>query len=93
MKTPKRLQPLVDDGLIDEVLTQLMSGKEASQVYVVRCGEEVRPVPRYLKRQNSADFEQAVQYQEGRKERNTQALPGPWRRRPAMVKKSRSRRG
>ena len=41
MKTPKRLQPLVDDGLIDEVLMQLMSGKEA-QVYVVRCGGDTR---------------------------------------------------
>ncbi|MEC8901695.1 MAG: serine protein kinase RIO, partial [Pseudomonadota bacterium] len=41
MKTPKRLQPLVDDGLIDEVLMQLMSGKEA-QVYIVRCGDDTR---------------------------------------------------
>ncbi len=37
MKTPKRLEPLVEDGLIDEVLRPLMSGKEAA-VYVVRCG-------------------------------------------------------
>ena len=27
MKTPKRLQPLVDDGLVDEVISRLMSGK------------------------------------------------------------------
>ena len=41
MKTPKRLQPLIDDGLIDEVLSRLMSGKEAD-VFVVRCGEHIR---------------------------------------------------
>ncbi len=41
MKIPKRLQPLVDDGMVDEVLYQLMSGKEA-QVFVVRCGDSVR---------------------------------------------------
>ena len=40
MKVPKRLKPLVEDGLIDEILSQLMSGKEA-QVYVVRCGTEM----------------------------------------------------
>jgi len=38
MKTPPRLQPLEDDGLIDKVLTQVKSGKEAD-VFVVRCGE------------------------------------------------------
>ena len=41
MKTPKRIQPLVDDGLVDEVIRQLMSGKEAT-VYLVRCGTEIR---------------------------------------------------
>ena len=41
MKTPKRLTALVEEGLIDEVVGQLMSGKEAT-VYVVRCGEEIR---------------------------------------------------
>ena len=41
MKIPKRIEPLVDEGLVDEVVRQLMSGKEAT-VYVVRCGEEVR---------------------------------------------------
>jgi serine/threonine-protein kinase RIO1 len=37
MKFPKRIQPLIEDGLVDEVISQLMSGKEAT-VYVVRCG-------------------------------------------------------
>ncbi|MDG1033325.1 MAG: serine protein kinase RIO, partial [Luminiphilus sp.] len=38
MKIPKRIIPLVEDGVVDEVLRQLMSGKEAT-VYVVRCGD------------------------------------------------------
>ena len=41
MKIPKRLQPLLEDGLIDEVQGRLMSGKEAD-VFIVRCGAEVR---------------------------------------------------
>ncbi len=41
MKAPKRLQPLIEDGLIDEVIGQLMSGKEAV-VYTVRSGTEIR---------------------------------------------------
>ena len=41
MKTPSRLQPLVDDGLVDEVIRPLMSGKEAD-VYIVRCGSKIR---------------------------------------------------
>ena len=40
MKLPKRIQPLIDDGLVDEVIGQLMSGKEAT-VYIVRCGSEI----------------------------------------------------
>ena len=46
MKIPKRLQPLVDDGLIDEVLHPLMSGKEAA-VFVVRCGNDIRAAKIY----------------------------------------------
>ena len=41
MKIPKRLLPLVEEGIIDDVLNQLMSGKEAT-VYRVRCGDEIR---------------------------------------------------
>ena len=41
MKVPKRLAPLLEEGLIDEVIGQLMSGKEAT-VYVVRCGDSTR---------------------------------------------------
>jgi len=80
MKIPKRLQPLVDDGMVDEVLYQLMSGKEA-QVFVVRCGDSVRCAKVYKEAQKRS-FKQAVQYQEGRKVRNT-------RRARAMGKKTR----
>nr|WP_300312677.1 PA4780 family RIO1-like protein kinase [Halomonas sp.] len=80
MKVPKRLQPLVDDGMIDEVIAQLMSGKEA-QVYVVRCGDDLR-CAKVFKEARQRSFKQAVQYQEGRKTRNS-------RRARAMSKKTR----
>jgi RIO kinase 1 len=69
MKTPTRLQPLVDDGLVDEVIRRLMSGKEAD-VYVVRCGNDIRCAKVY-KEAAKRNFKQAVQYQEGRKVRNS----------------------
>jgi RIO kinase 1 len=69
MKSPKRLQPLLDDGVIDEVIGQLMSGKEAT-VYTVRCGSEVRCAKVY-KEAAKRSFKKAVQYQEGRKVRNS----------------------
>jgi len=80
MRTPPRLQPLVDDGLIDEVLYRLMSGKEAD-VFVVQCGDERRCAKVY-KEAMKRSFKKAVQYQEGRKVRNT-------RRARAMEKGSR----
>ena len=69
MKTPKRIQPLVEDGLVDEVLSRLMSGKEAD-VYVVRCGRDIRCAKVY-KEAAKRNFKKAVQYTEGRKERNS----------------------
>ena len=69
MKIPKRLQPLLDDGLIDGVVRQLMSGKEA-MVFVVRCGEETRCAKVY-KEANKRAFRQAVDYTENRKTKNT----------------------
>ena len=69
MKSPKRLQPLLDDGVIDEIIGQLMSGKEAT-VYTVRCGSEVRCAKVY-KEAAKRSFKKAAQYQEGRKVRNT----------------------
>jgi RIO kinase 1 len=69
MKTPKRLQPLVTEGLIDEVIRQLMSGKEAT-VYIVRCGEEIRCAKVY-KDAKQRSFRKSVSYQEGRKTKNS----------------------
>jgi RIO kinase 1 len=69
LKTPKRLEPLVHEGLIDVVLHQLMSGKEAT-VYVVRCGRELRCAKVY-KDANKRNFRQAALYQEGRKTKNS----------------------
>ncbi|HEY4073708.1 MAG TPA: PA4780 family RIO1-like protein kinase [Herbaspirillum sp.] len=69
MKTPKRIEPLVEEGLIDEVLRQLMSGKEAT-VYVVRCGDDIRCAKVY-KEADRRSFHQAVSYQEGRRVKNS----------------------
>ena len=69
MKIPKRILPLVNDGLVDEVLRPLMSGKEAD-VFVVRCGSNIRCAKIYKEAQQRS-FKQAVQYQEGRKVRNS----------------------
>jgi len=80
MKTPKRIQPLIDDGIVDSVVGRLMSGKEAD-VYIVRCGSAIRCAKVY-KDAMKRSFKQAVHYQEGRKVRNS-------RRKRAMEKGSR----
>ena len=69
MKIPTRLQPLLEDGLIDSVVRQLMSGKEA-MVFVVRCGDETRCAKVY-KEANKRAFRQAVDYTENRKTKNS----------------------
>lgn len=69
MKIPQRLEPLIEDGLIDEVMRQLMSGKEAT-VYVVRSGDDVRCAKVY-KEANKRSFRQSVDYTEGRKVKNS----------------------
>ncbi len=69
MKTPAGLQPLIDDGVIDEVMRPLKSGKEAA-VYVVRAGDEIRCAKVY-KDMAQRSFQQRVQYQEGRKVRGS----------------------
>ncbi|KQW73817.1 MULTISPECIES: PA4780 family RIO1-like protein kinase [unclassified Methylibium] len=69
MKPPKRLQSLIEEGLIDSVVRQLMSGKEA-MVYVVRCGDETRCAKVY-KEATQRSFRQAVDYTENRKVKNT----------------------
>jgi RIO kinase 1 len=69
VKTPQGLQALIDDGVIDEVLRPLKSGKEAA-VYVVRSGGEVRCAKVYTDMAQRS-FQQRVQYQEGRKVRGS----------------------
>jgi RIO kinase 1 len=69
MKIPKRLIPLVEDGVVDAVIRQLMSGKEA-MIFIVRCGQEIRCAKVY-KEANKRSFRQAVDYTEGRKTKNS----------------------
>lgn len=69
MKTPEALQALIDDGVIDEVLRPLKSGKEAA-VFVVRSGDDVRCAKVY-KDMAQRSFKQRTQYQEGRKVRGS----------------------
>lgn len=69
MKPPKRLLPLLEEGLIDEVLGQLMSGKEAT-VYIVRCGDSIRCAKVY-KDAKQRSFRKSSSYQEGRKVKNS----------------------
>ena len=69
MKVPTRLEPLLEDGLIDDVVRQLMSGKEA-MVFVVACGDDIRCAKVY-KEANKRSFRQAVDYTENRKTKNS----------------------
>ena len=69
MKTPAGLQPLIDDGIIDEVLRSLKSGKEAT-VYVVRTGAQIRCAKVY-RDMAQRSFQKRAQYQEGRKVRGS----------------------
>jgi RIO kinase 1 len=80
MRTPEGLQPLLDDGIVDEVVRQLKSGKEAS-VYVVRCGADIRCAKVY-KDMAQRSFQQRALYQEGRKIRGS-------RQKRAMAKSTR----
>ena len=69
MKIPKQLKELIADGLVDEVLRQLMSGKEAT-IYIVRCDAEIRCAKVY-KDAAKRSFKKAVHYREGRTVRNS----------------------
>ena len=71
MKSPAALQALIDDGVVDEVLRQLKSGKEAS-VYVVRSGDDIRCAKVY-KDLAQRSFQARAQYQEGRKVRGSRS--------------------
>ena len=80
MKTPKGLQPLIDDGVIDEVIRSLKSGKEAT-VYIVRSGSQERCAKVY-RDMGQRSFQKRAKYQEGRKTRGS-------REARAMAKRSR----
>jgi RIO kinase 1 len=69
MKVPKGLQPLIDDGVIDEVIRSLKSGKEAT-VYIVRSGTQLRCAKVY-RDMAQRSFQRRAQYQEGRKVRGS----------------------
>ncbi len=95
MKPPARLRSLIEEGLIDTVVRQLMSGKEA-MVYVVRCGDETRCAKVYKEAQQRS-FRQAVDYTENRRVKNTRqaramakapALAARRRKRPGRAPKS-----
>jgi len=69
MKTPKGLLSLIDDGIVDAVVRQLKSGKEAS-VFLVACGGEIRCAKVY-KEAEKRGFHKLAEYQEGRKARGS----------------------
>ena len=69
MKIPRGLQPLIDDGIVDQVLGQLKSGKEAS-VFLVACGSHVRCAKVYKDAQHRG-FHRLAEYQEGRRSRSS----------------------
>jgi RIO kinase 1 len=69
MKTPKKFDLLVQNGFVDEVVCQLMSGKEA-EVYVVLAQGELRCAKVYKDSANRS-FSKQAQYQEGRKVKNS----------------------
>lgn len=79
MRIPKRIEPLIRDGLVDEVIRSLKSGKEA-EVYLVLCGDAVRCAKVY-KEADKRSFQGQARYQEGRKVRNS-------RQARAMAKRS-----
>jgi len=70
MKTPKGLEPLIEDGVITNVIRSLKSGKEAS-VYLVECGPGLLRCAKVYKDMGQRSFQQRAQYQEGRKVRGS----------------------
>ena len=69
MKIPKELEALLDDGIVDEVLAQLDSGKEAT-VFIIRCGNDTRCAKVY-KNVARRSFQARAQYREGRQVRGS----------------------
>jgi RIO kinase 1 len=69
MRIPEGLEPLLDYGVLDDVLRPLMSGKEA-QVYLVVSGGKVCVAKVYKAAQNRS-FKNRAEYTEGRATRNS----------------------
>lgn len=69
MKIPRGLQPLIDEGIVDAVLRQLKSGKEAS-VFIVDCGGEIRCAKVYKDAEHRG-FHKLAAYREGRRARGS----------------------
>ena len=69
MRVPERLEPLVDSGIVTEVIRPLMAGKEA-QIYLVEAGG-IRCVAKVYKEAEHRSFKHRADYTEGRKVRNT----------------------
>jgi RIO kinase 1 len=69
MRMPDALSSLVDEGIIEEVLRPLMSGKEA-QIYLVVAGGKQCVAKIYKEAQNRT-FKHRANYTEGRKVRNS----------------------
>src|SRR5436853_5323366 len=63
MKTPAGLQPLIDDGVIDEVIRSLKSGKDAT-LYHLRSAALMR-CPRVYRDMAQRSFQKRARYQEG----------------------------
>jgi len=80
MRVPERLEPLLEHGVIEEVLQPLMSGKEA-EVFLVLSGGEER-VAKVYKNAQFRSFKHRTDYTEGRTVRNS-------REQRAMNKRSR----
>jgi RIO kinase 1 len=69
LRTPTGLQSLMDQGIVDEVLRPLMSGKEA-QVYLVMSEGEER-VAKVYKEAEHRSFKHRAAYTEGRRSRSS----------------------
>ena len=78
MRVPESLIPLLDQGIIQEVVRPLMSGKEA-QIYLVVSDDQLR-VAKVYKTANNRSFHQRAEYTEGRAVRNSRTRRAMGRR-------------
>ncbi|MDG1483133.1 MAG: hypothetical protein P8R54_26325 [Myxococcota bacterium] len=69
MRVPSSLMPLMDQGVIEEVIRPVQSGKEAEVFLVISRGE--RCIAKVYKDTQSRSFKHRSQYTEGRQTRNT----------------------